>query len=240
MKKIILGVTLLFVSGCLPSEQPNIIEVSGQAEIEIEPDLFLVSARLASFNQSRQSALKDVADSYKRVREELPTLEGLEAIAITTSAASVQPVYDENCQENRYDDLCPIIAYVSAIELSVEGKPATQAGSALSFLAELGAVEVSFEEFRSTNIQQAQHDAVGAAVRDATKKAELISKAAGHSIVAVKRVQSGTEFDKYFFNMNNDTIIVTGSRINRASIALEIEPQPIVVQAEVVAAFEIE
>lgn len=241
MKKFCAFIFMGLVAGCLPTQTPNQIQVEGEATIEVMPDIFELSASIHSRSSTQAQALAEASATYSKIQEDLPQLEGLEKLAVTTSEVSIVPIYDYECQEKLYDEeQCPIIAYSGIILISVKGAPVSVTGNTLSFVSELGADVVEFDAFRVSNLPDYQQKAISTAVQNARKKAELIATASGETITGAVKIQAGRDFDSGFFEMDADTIIVTGSRIQVPRVSLDIEPQPISVSAKVVAAFEIE
>ena len=240
MKNTFSLILLFPLMGCLPLGEPDQIQVDGDATIMAMPDQFDVSAAIYSRGDSREDALSNIANTYSTMREYLPSLDGLETLEIKTSTASVSPIFDYECADITYDEEeCPIVGYHGEISISVQGAPADKAGNMLSYLSELGASDVEFDEFRIGNLVEVQKKALTAAVEDARRKAELIAAASGATIIGPVKIQSSQGFDQYFFG-DRDTIIVTGSRVSSPKIQLDIEPQPVAVEMGVVAAFEIE
>ncbi|GEM_PF-6391856 len=241
MKKLVLIPLALLLFGCLPAEEKNVIQVEGVATIEVAPKFFEVGATVRSIKNTRDGAFADAAAIYTRLQEELPKLDGLESVKITTASAEVETIYDGECLDLRYDEYCPVTGYGAYIRVSVEGSPATSAGSMLSLITELGAESVEFKEFRAENLQEANEQAVKAAVENASYKARLIASSAGATLAGVAKIQSGKDFDKtYMDELQKDMIVVSGTARRYATVPFDIEPQPITVSAQVVAAFEIE
>lgn len=241
MKRMFILPFVALSLGCLPVQEPKQIVVEGEASVEAIPDEFDVSASIQSRSASREGALSEVAAIYAILKEQLPQLGGLEEINISTSNATLGPTYDNDCLENSYNgDNCPITGYRGSISVSVEGSPTSVAGSMLSLVAELGATSVELDAFRVSNIASFQREALKVAVENARKKADLIAGASGTTIVGTSKIQSSKGFNEDYFDADDDTIVVTASRVRAPRIALNIEPQPVTIRAKVAAAFEIE
>lgn len=155
MKRFLFLPSLMLLAGCLPIGDAEQILVEGEALIQATPDLFDISASINSRAETRERALSEIAETYAVLKDQLPRLEGVEKISITTSGANVGPVYDFQCQQNTYTEAeCPIVAYRGAISVSIEGAPANKAGGMLSLASQLGASEVAFDGFRVSNMPE--------------------------------------------------------------------------------------
>jgi len=241
MNRLFILPLVVLLSGCLPGQEPKQIIVEAEASIEVPPDGFSLSVGISSLEETRDSALSKVASIYSEMQTELKLLEGLESLSLETSGVSIEPVRELQCTKDTYDDeACPIVSYRGAISISLKGAPSRLAGNMLSLASELGVSSVSFDEYVINDYAAAKERAVKAAVVAARQEAEIIASAAGATIVGPAKFQIGSGFDDGFFDADRDTIIVTGSRQRSPRIQLDIEPQPIYVDAEITAAFEIE
>ncbi|WDI32832.1 SIMPL domain-containing protein [Hyphococcus flavus] len=241
MKKLCAILLAGMTAGCLPGETPNQIHVEGEAALEVMPDIFEISATIHSRGETHAEVLDAISSTYSDLKEQLPQLEGLEQLALSTSSVGISPVYDYACQEAIYnDEQCPVVAYSGGISITAQGSPTSVAGNALSFMSELGTNAVNFDGFRVSDFSTHQQKAISTAVENARARAETIASASKSSIVGLLKIQIGKGFDDHYFELDNDTIIVTGSRMRAPRVPLDIEPQPVIVQAKIVAAFEIE
>ncbi|GJL90841.1 SIMPL domain-containing protein [Hyphococcus sp.] len=248
MQRVFIGLTVFFVSGCLPTSQPNQIIVDGEATLAVEPEVFSLTAAVRSRGDSHAEVLADIAGAVARIRERFPALEGLTQLSIDASAAQIIPILDRKCVDEadyRTRDACPVGGYFGAIEFAVEGAPASLSGSAISFLSELGAESVSLSRYSLIDLESAQKVALEAAVKDARTKAEKIAAASGSAISSPIRIQYGSGFsrDDYYGdqeNLSRPMLDVASPETAQPEIDLNLDPQPIKIRAKVVAAFEIE
>jgi hypothetical protein len=149
-------------------------------------------------------------------------------------------VRDPEClRKADYDSECPYVGYEAGVPLELVGSPAEKAGAAFALLVESGVQDASVGDYRISDEEQRKKDALKAAVADARAKAETIAGGAGAAVKRVRRVQYGRDFEE-FSRLQDELIVVTGSRLTSPKTALELAPQPIVIRAEVVAEFEIE
>lgn len=245
---IVLPLMTALLFGCLPEQQPKQIVVDGEASLEFEPDTFSLSASLRARTESQEDALADIAQRLSTVRDSLPLLDGLTHLTINASTVGITPIQDPDCQESRrynLEELCPVIGYFGSVSLGIKGSPASASGIALSLVSELGAESVSLSQYSLSELDKAKQDALDSAVRDAREKAKKIASAAGTSVIGPIRIQYGEGFSESGYGIMAyspaaDSIVVSGSRVIRPDTNLDLDPQPIKIEAKVVAAFEIE
>ena len=96
--RIFLIISMLFVAGCLPADQPNQIIVDGEAVVEITPDNFRLTATLRSRQDNEADALAEISAALSAIRENLPGLEGLTHINIDADDAGVRSIVDRECR----------------------------------------------------------------------------------------------------------------------------------------------
>lgn len=248
MKRLIILPVVALLCGCLPGQEPKQIVVDGEASLEFEPDTFSLGASLRSRSDGQDGALSEIANKLSVIRESLPQLDGLTHLSIDASDAEIRPIQDPECLEQRKynnEEICPVSGYFGSIKLGIKGSPANASGRALSLVSELGAESVSLSQYSLSEMEKAKQDALDSAVRDARAKAEQIADAAGATVIGPLRVQYGEGFSEsgygaVYSDSAADTIIVTGSRVVRPQTDLNLDPQPIKIEAKIVAAFEIE
>lgn len=240
MKYFVITFSTLLLVSCLPEQQRKQIVVDSEATIEVPPDAFKMNAYLRVTADNRDAVLSGISELMDEVSENLPALEGLNDVKIQPTEINVSPVREAECVRERYDDnACPIIGYLSEIELHIDGAPAEMAGNALSFLSDLGAEEVGFEEYYIRDLAAVNDRAREQALKNARTKAESIANNMGVTITGVVNVRMvDTVIFSSGFAETEDRIVVTGSRIARNQ--LNITPAPIEIERDVVVTFEIE
>lgn len=218
--------------------EPRVIEVEGRAVIAAMPDQFTISAEIREQEPTQPAALAKVAKSFERIKRSLSDLSAIDKLAIDSDGAAFGPVRDPQCTSEADDeDACRIIGYAAEISMEISGSPAKSAGTVLSMLVESGALSTSLDGYRVSDDTAWKEKALKAAVDDATAKARVIAAASGARIKGLARIQAGRGLAAGY---GGEQIIVTASKIGRPKIALDLDPQPIDIAAEVVAAFEIE
>lgn len=242
MKRFIVIPIFALLAGCLPQESPKQIVVVGDAEIEVAADSFRMNAIIRSRAGDKNAAIQEISSTLDRITTQLPSLEGLGSVKVEPSKVEIQPIFDEECSENRYDDeTCPVTGQFAEIFVDIEGAPAAVAGNAFSLLSEFGADEVEFEEYFLSNPASAESKADKQAFDDARQKAQRLADAANVTLLRPVRISSNQE--RFARNLglfsDQDTVVVTGARIQPKNI-LSIAPPPITIEREVSVTFEIE
>lgn len=240
---------LTALSGCLPLGEQSQIIVDGQASLEFEPDTFSLSAELQATGDSQAAALAQAAQSLTSIRETLPNLEGLTNLTINATAAQITPVRNLECLEKASygrDGQCAIEGYFATINLNLKGSPVTVSGRALSLVSELGASHVRLGSYSLSESDQAEKAALDAAFKDARAKAEKIASSSGLTIAGPIRIQYGDGFtdERYRggqrFAEQDRLPAVAGARVVTPETDLDLAPQPIRIEAKIVAAFAID
>jgi uncharacterized protein YggE len=250
MKKLVAWVSVLFAAGCLPLGEPSQIIVDGQSSLEFEPDTFSLYAELQARGESQAVALAQVSKTLASIRETLPDLEGLTNLTINANAAEITPVRDVECLEKANygnEEQCLIEGYVASISLGITGSPAKVSGRTLSLVSELGASRVRLGGYSLAEPAQAEKEAMDSAFKDAQAKAEKIAAASRLTIVGPIRIQHGAGFpdqrygaDYYMQARSPGAPVAPGARVVTPETDLDLAPQPIRIEARIVAAFEIE
>jgi uncharacterized protein YggE len=249
MKRLVLLPLAALLFGCLPETPRKQIIVDGEATIEVEPELFTLSASIRSRADKQSAALAEISAKLAMVREDLPQLEGLTHLTVDASEAVIQPIQDSECLERRGyrgADTCAVTGYFGSVSIKVKGSPASLSGYALSLISELGAEQVSLEGYAISDIESARKSALDKAVEDARAKAVGIANASGATLVGPIRIQYGDGFGDDRYSVGFAQVrdpgrgITAGSRVVTPETELDLAPQPIRVTEKVVAAFEIE
>lgn len=230
----------LALTGCLPIGEPSAIKVEGEATILVEPDEFEIAATARAFTASRAETMAKIAEAYSTLKTALPELEGLSALRIDASEASIFSWKDPECGD-AYDDSrgCPTAGYGAEIELIVSGAPASAAGPMLALMSELQVDDAELRDYKISDEAARKQEALKAALANARDRAAMIAAASDASVGRIIRIESGGG-NAMVRSFDDDEIIVTGAMVRRPAVSLELEPQPIEVSARVDATFAIE
>lgn len=251
MKQLSVLATALLVSACTSmnasTTEPRTIVVDGHATIKVQPDTFSLVGNLVSQNPDQAAGFAEVSDKLAAVRRTLPQLEGLARISIKADEVSIAAIREPDCaMGGNRDQSCPVIGRIAVIGLQIEGSPASRAGQAISLLSQLGAESVELSGFSLSDPKPSKENAITAAVADARMKAEAIARSAGATITGLAKVQYGRGFgaergyaDAFSLGgMWNDAPQVTTTV--EPIVNLDLDPSPIEVTEQVVAAFSVQ
>jgi len=238
----------LLLGGCLPTLSGSAIIVDGEATLEFEPDVFVVTGTIRSRTETPNEALSAMSNTLRSLRESLPRLESLTGVSIDAAGATIQPVQDRACLDEanyRQAGACPVISHFGQIELRITGSPAARVGQTVSLLSELGVEEVSLEQYSLIDLEKARAQAAAKAMEDARAKAQRIAEAAGTTVGKLTKVQFGGGFAEEYEERVYALAYAPDAQDRAApvispQIDLDIAPQPIKVRAKVVAAFAVD
>lgn len=224
------------------SARPS-ITVLGQGHVETAPDTFRLTAELQGRGADQVTALRALAEAQTLVSD-IEKLEGLRSGRLTTGAPSVTPAFDPQCGAQRYDrdtEDCPVVGYVAATNLTLEGAPIERAGDALSLASERGARNARVESFFLKDDEVQSVEAQRAAFADARRQADGLAAAAGQRIIRVLRLQNPNagRMSARAGYADVQEIVVTGTRATPA-VSLDVAPPPVRTEAQILATFEIE
>lgn len=89
MKKLFLAVLILvFVSAALPQEKQKVVDVTGSATIEVQPDIMYWEVRIQDDHDNMQSAVNNNESSVSKILEYLKT-QGVKSEKVSTSGLRV-------------------------------------------------------------------------------------------------------------------------------------------------------
>lgn len=244
MKTIILALTaqLAITAPVLGQTSPRpAIVVVGAGHAEAQPDTFTAIARLSGKGADQVAALRSLSEAQTRLGSDLQALDGVEALAVSTSRVSVSPVHG-SCEQDRYGEQredCPVTGYVAAVDIQARGTPVSQAGAVVSLIAERGAESVTLDQFDLADRDALDAEASRLAFADARRQADRIAAASGQRITRVLRVEDPQNRIGAIEVGRAEDVVVTGSRI-RPTVDLSVSPPPVIVRKQLSVVFEIE
>lgn len=238
-----------FLGGCFLEKDDRTIVVDGEGVVMATPDTFNIQATLHSNAGEQSETLKLISQSMDTIAANLPALAGLEAVEIDSASVAVAPLYERLCvKDTEYGqrDTCPINGYESDVVLNISGSPASIAGNAVSYLAELGASGVRIQGYSISTMQEKRSDATVAAINDARSKAKRLADGMNVTLGDPQRIQYGAgmrdnfDYDRdsgmYAFAVASPS--PAGDRVS-PEVKLAISVQPIEIREKITAAFAI-
>ena len=156
------------------TEHPRTINVSGQGEIQAEPDLAHVTlgveARKPKMEEARAAVTRTVEAVMKLARDLK-----IDPKYIRTTRINVQPEYnwDNNARERN------LIGYFVSRQIEIELRDLDKLGQLLEKAIDLGVNQLGDPRLDSSKRSALEREALAKAVADAKLNAEAVAKAAG-------------------------------------------------------------
>lgn len=171
------------------AERPRTISVSGQGEIQAEPDRALVTlgveARKLKMEDARAEVQKTV-DAVLKLTRDLK----LDQKYVRTTRVNIQPEYnwDNNAKERN------LIGYYVSRQIEIDLRDLDKLGQLMEKSFDLGVNQVGDPRLDSSKRRDFEREALAKAVADAKLNAEAVAKAAGARIGAPRNISASSGF----------------------------------------------
>ena len=156
----------------------RVLTVNGHGEVRHAPDMATISAGVRTQGATAQDALRENSAAMNKVFETMKPL-GIADVDMQTSNFSVQPVYQQSPPGVPQTEPAKIIGYQVFNQVTVIVRDTAKLGTVLDAFVTAGANEMYGVSFGIANTDQLTDEARDAAIKDATRKAGLMAKAAG-------------------------------------------------------------
>lgn len=189
MKNLLLIPLLALMAACAPPEAGDYVEVSGEGTVEAVADVFRVHAT-ASARGDDVEALRQRVDA--QVAEVLAALDeaGIPERDITALALSVQPEWQWQPERQ-------LIGYVASRNLDIVLRGMAPYEQVLAILTRAGLSEIRPGTSEVSDRDALRERALEAAMADARARAEVLARAGGRELGAVRLiVESGAHFEQ--------------------------------------------
>ncbi|RMH47910.1 MAG: DUF541 domain-containing protein [Alphaproteobacteria bacterium] len=174
------ALALAAAPGAAQEAVPRTLQVAGEAEVAVVPDLVRVTVGVGATERSAAAALQAVAQGMAALFTRLDA-EGVAERDRVTSHVSLSPVWDQ-----QYGGSVPrITGYRAASGVTVTLRDVARLGSLLDALTRDGANTIAGIAFDVADPGPAIAEARRAAVADAIARARLYAEAAGVRLGAV-------------------------------------------------------
>jgi uncharacterized protein len=184
------GVTLaLLWSACtLAAEaapRPRSITVSGQGEVQAEPDQAIVTMGVESRKPKLEDARAEVAKTVEAVLKLTRDLK-IDQKYVRATRISVQPEYnwDNGARERN------LIGYFVSRQVEVDLRDLEKLGQLLEKATDLGVNQLGDPRLDSSKRRDLERQALAKAVEDARLNAEAVAKAAGAKLGAARTISA--------------------------------------------------
>lgn len=187
---LVLGAALTCATlAAAADERPRTITVSGQGEIQAEPDRAVVTlgveARRPKMEQARAEVAKTV-DAVLRLTRDLK----IDPKYVRTTRVNVQPEYnwDNNARERH------LIGYVVSRQVEVDLRDLDKLGALIERSFDAGVNQVNPPQLDSSKRRDFEREALAKAVADARLNAEAVAKAAGATLGPPRMISASSGF----------------------------------------------
>lgn len=171
------------------ADRPRTISVSGQGEIQAEPDRALltlgVEARKLKMEEARAEVTKTVDAVLKLARDMK-----IDPKYVRATRVSIQPEYnwDDKARERN------LIGYYVSRQVEIELRDLEKLGQLLEKSFDLGVNQVGDPRLDSSKRRELEREALAKAVADAKLNAEAVAKAAGARIGPPRTISASSGF----------------------------------------------
>lgn len=171
------------------AEHPRTITVSGQGEIQAEPDRALVSLGIESRKLKMEEARAEVTKIVDAVLKLTRDLK-IDQKHVRTTRINVQPEYNWNNDARERS----LIGYYVSRQIEVDLRDLDKLGDLLERSFDLGVNQVGEPRLDSSKRRELEREALAKAVEDARLNAEAVVKAAGVRLGAPRTISASSGF----------------------------------------------
>lgn len=234
MKKIsaLILAVIMMLSACALADQT--ISVTGQATVQLEPDMVMISLGVTASHEEVLLAQEQVNMAMNQVIEALTGEMALPEEDVATSEYRI----DENWEYSSLRGTSEMIGYTATAMLSVFVRDIDQAGAVIDAAMKAGANQLNSVEFMSSDDSAARDQALTLAVQDGMHKAQVIAKAAGLTLPAVP--DKITEESAYSYSGVNRAFSYEGSVTMDSAAATTLQAGLLSITATVGIEYEID
>ncbi len=204
--------TGLVLAGCEKVEPELISEgeikyvtVTGVGEVEVMPDRFVISGAVIKQNDDLTQAMNALSEVVNGAEAKLSEVQGLNVSGFNFAAVNTTGVKDPDCllfnaeadrhnqtlregEERIKHKVCKDVTHQASLSFTYTGAPVDRAGHAISALTEAGAVRVSLNGFKVSDIDNLELEAAARAIDNAREKADRLAESGGAVIKGVKNL----------------------------------------------------
>jgi uncharacterized protein YggE len=185
----VLYTAVLSTASAAEEERPRIVSVSGQGEVQAEPDQAIVTLGIESRKPRLEDARSDVTKAVDAVLKLTRDLK-IDQKYVRATRINVQPEYnwDANAKERN------LIGYFVSRQVEVDLRDLDKLGTLLEKATDLGVNQMGDPRLESSKRRDLEREALAKAVQDARLNAEAIGKAAGAKIGNARTITASSGF----------------------------------------------
>lgn len=171
------------------AERPRTISVSGQGEVQAEPDRAVLTLGVESRKPKLEDARAEVTKTVEAVMKLTRDLK-IDQKYVRATRVSVQPEYnwEANARERN------LIGYFVSRQVEIELRDLEKLGQLLEKSFDLGVNQVGDPRLDSSKRREFEREALAKAVADARLNAEVVAKAAGARIGPPRTISASSGF----------------------------------------------
>jgi uncharacterized protein len=185
----LLASMLLAASAFAAEEQPRTIMVSGQGEIQAEPDRASVQLGVESRKPKLEEARAEVAKTVEAALKLTRDLK-IDPKYVRATRVNVQPEYnwDDKARERH------LIGYYVSRQIEIDLRDLDKLGQLLERAFDLGINQVGDPQLDSSKRRELEREALAKAVQDARLNAEAVATAAGARLGSPRTISASSGF----------------------------------------------
>lgn len=171
------------------SERPRTVAVSGQGEVQAEPDRASVTLGVEARKPKMEDARAQVAKTVEAVLKLTRDLK-IDPKHVRTTRINVQPEYNwDNAARERN-----LIGYYVARQIEIDLRDLEKLGQLLERATDLGVNQMGDPQLDSSKRRELEREALAKAVEDARLNAEAVAKAAGARLGPARMISANSGF----------------------------------------------
>jgi uncharacterized protein len=165
----------------------RVVSVSGQGEVQAEPDRASVTLGIESRKPKMDDARAEVSRTVDTVLKLTRDLK-IDPKFVRATRLSVQPEYNWNTPNRER----VLLGYIVSRQVEVDLRDLDKLGQLLERAVSAGVNQVGDAQLDSTHRRDLEREALGKAVEDSRLNAEAIAKAAGGKVGAVRTISASS------------------------------------------------
>ena len=213
--KTALASSALFFAACQPvtetveieREDIKTLSVTGVGEVEVMPDLFVLSGAIIQQDESSREAMNALADIVNAIQARAKDSAALTSREFSFASVNTIGVKDPECllfnqeadrtnatlregEKRIKKRVCKDISQQASISFTFTAGPPNEAGDMLAAFSESGAIRLTLDGYKIQSIEEIELQAGEKAVANAREKADRLAAAGGAKITGVVDLNS--------------------------------------------------
>jgi uncharacterized protein YggE len=191
-KALALAALIALTSGAVTAaeaDRPRTVSVSGQGEIQAEPDRAFVTRGVESRKPKLEEARAEVAKTVDAVLKLTRDLK-IDQKLVRSTRVNVQPEYnwDNNSRERN------LIGYFVSRQVEIDLRDLDKLGQLLEKATDLGVNQLGDPRLDSSKRRELERQALAKAVEDARANADTVAKASGGRLGSARTISANSSY----------------------------------------------